>query len=155
MAQYMIGRELERVGLADLAMVDSAGIERWEAGSRIDARAAAVLAAHGIDPIKHRARQLHPEWLVERDLVLALDNGHLDAMRRMMADENEASKIQLLRSFDPASPADGAKADLSIADPWYGNLANFEVTWDQINAALPGIVAFVRSQVADREEERA
>lgn len=151
----MINRELERVGLDDLATADSAGIERWEVGSSIDRRAAAVLAEQGIDPADHRARQLHPEWLVERDLVLALDNGHLDAMRRMMTGENEASKIQLLRSFDPASPADGAKADLSIADPWYGNLEDFEVTWDQIDAALPGIVEFVRSQVADREEERA
>lgn len=151
----MINRELERVGLADLATVDSAGIERWEAGNSIDRRAAAVLAARGIDATDHRARQLRPEWLAERDLVLALDNGHHDVMRRMMAGENEVSKIQLLRSYDPASSVDETKADLSIADPWYGNLEDFEVTWDQINAALPGIVQFVRSHVADREEERA
>lgn len=149
MVEYMISAALERVGLDDGVVVDSAGIERWEVGNPIDRRAAQVLSAHGIDSGLHRARQFRPEWLAEANLVLALDNGHLDALRSM-AGAPEPAKIQLLRSFDPA--ADGA--DLSVADPWGGDLDDFTATWDQIDAALPGIVNFLRLQVATRNEDR-
>ena len=50
----------------------------------------------------------------------------------------------MLRSFDPNAVAAG---ELGMADPWYGDEDDFDVTYAEIAAAAPGIVAFVRAQV--------
>lgn len=50
----------------------------------------------------------------------------------------------MLRSFDPNAVAAG---ELGMADPWYGDEDDFDVTYAEIAAAAPGIVAFVRGQL--------
>ena len=46
-----------------------------------------------------------------------------------------------MRSFDPEAVA---ADDLHMADPWYGGDAEYEQTYDEIRAAVPGIVEHVR-----------
>ena len=69
-----------------------------------------MLAEHGYDDT-HVARQLDDE-LLDADLLVALDAGHLRALRRIAPDPG---RIQLLRAFDPDAPA-GA----GVPDPYYG-----------------------------------
>jgi len=51
-------------------------------------------------------------------------------------------KIRLLRSFDPSSPR-GADVD----DPYYSNAAAFTEVRAQIDAAMPGMIDWVKERL--------
>jgi protein-tyrosine phosphatase len=40
--------------------------------------------------------------------------------------------------------------DQGIEDPWFGDQSDFEVTWQLIYGAVPGIVDHVRHELARR-----
>src|SRR6188474_2047597 len=78
-AEKVFAHEVERAGLADRVQVTSAGTGSWHVGDPADSRAAALLAEHGyVDA--HVARQVDDE-LLDADLLVALDAGHLRALR--------------------------------------------------------------------------
>jgi protein-tyrosine phosphatase len=131
------------------AVVDSAGTTSYEVGRPIDPRAARTLLSHGIASARHLAREWRPEWFQNRELILALDVDHYGWLRQAAPDRASLSKIRMLRSFDPAV-AGKDLLDQGIEDPWYGGHADFEMTWDLIHAAVPGVVEYVRGQLADR-----
>ncbi|MGY5763667.1 low molecular weight protein-tyrosine-phosphatase [Brachybacterium sp. DNPG3] len=149
MAELLLRRALEQEGLAEKVAVASAGTTRWEVGNPIDPRAGALLAAHGIDSSAHVARAATREELAAADLVLALDHDHVGPLERMMG-ETLGGRLRMVRDFDPAGPA-----DTGIRDPWYGDESDFEITRQQIDSALEGIVAHVRELAEDTREDRA
>lgn len=142
MAEIMLRRAFDEAGLADDVAVDSAGTTGWEAGRPIDRRAAAKLASLGLLSDSHRARQFEESWYRGRDLILALDLDHHEELRSA-APHGTRDRIRLLREFD-RSMAGRPVAELGIYDPWFGNDADFDATWDLIEGALPGVVQFVR-----------
>ncbi|MGP9695543.1 low molecular weight protein-tyrosine-phosphatase [Brachybacterium sp. AOP25-B2-12] len=144
MAELLLRRAFEDAGLADQVEVESAGTTSWEQGEPIDPRAGAVLAEHGIDSAEHRASQMTPDQLRRSDLILALDRDHLGPLCRMAGSAED--RVHLYREFDPE-----AHGDLGIRDPWYGDDADFSTTWDLLAAGAPGIVDFVRGQLAGAE----
>ena len=133
-AALVFAEHLRRAGLADSVRVSSAGIGPWHAGEPIDPRAGAVLVRHGY-PVEHVAAQLGPEHLAA-DLFLAMDSGHEKALRRLVGDPD---RVRLLRSFDPA-----AGPDLDVPDPYYGGPDGFDDVLAMIEAAMPGLLAWVR-----------
>lgn len=142
MAEFMVANAATQAGL-DI-MVDSSGTSAWEVGNPIDPRAKALLAHHGISSADHTARKFNPAWFAERDLILALDTDHYDALLALAPTLKAAAKVRMLRSFDP-SVADVAPAEQGIYDPWYGDSSDFEVSWTLIQAAIPGILAHARA----------
>ena len=67
--------------------------------------AQAELARRGYDGSGHRARQIEASWLAGYDLLVAMDRKNLASLRRM-APAQDAPRIALLRSFDPALAKD-------------------------------------------------
>ncbi|SDC97839.1 arsenate reductase/protein-tyrosine-phosphatase family protein [Actinokineospora iranica] len=55
--------------------------------------------------------------------------------------------MTLLRSFDPA-----AGPDLDIPDPYYGGAEGFTEVLAMVEAATPGLLAWVRQRVTDRTQ---
>jgi protein-tyrosine phosphatase len=106
----------------------------------MDPRAKAVLARHGIAATDHAARAFDPAWFAERELILALDTEHYDALLSLAPTPEEAAKVRMLRSFD-AEVAGAMPGLQGIYDPWYGDVQDFEVSWTMISAAIPGILA--------------
>lgn len=148
MAELMLAEAIDAAGLAGVD-VDSAGTTAYEAGRPIDPRAARKLTANNITSDLHVAREWRPEWFQERDLILALDVDHFGWLQQAAPDRTALAKIRMLRSFDPA--VEGRDPlDQGIEDPWYGGHADFDVTWTLIHAALPGIIAHVRAELALR-----
>lgn len=147
MAELMLNRAFEEAGLADNVLVDSAGTTGWETGNPIDERAAAKLTQLGLTSEAHRARQFEPEWYAQRDLILALDVDHYEDLRLEAPDSESRAKVRMLREFDPAT-AGTPVSELGIYDPWYGDSADFEVTWRMIHDAVPGIVQYVQEELA-------
>jgi protein-tyrosine phosphatase len=131
-AEKVFAAELERAGLAEGVRVSSAGTGGWHVGDPADDRAAAVLRAAGY-PSDHRARQVDAEAL-GADLIVALDDTH----RRALCDVG-ASRVRLLRSFDPTAP-EGAE----VPDPYYGGDDGFDEVLAMIQAAVPGMLDWVR-----------
>jgi protein-tyrosine phosphatase len=139
MAEAMLRAELDRAGLGSAVVVDSAGTGDWHVGQRMDQRARAELSRRGYDGASHVARQIQPDWLAGRDLILAMDGQNLAALRRM-AQPAERDRIRLLRSFDFAAPPDA-----EIPDPYYGDGASFGTVLDFIEDAARGLAEAIKA----------
>jgi protein-tyrosine phosphatase len=146
MAELMLTAALEREGLDGLVTVDSAGTTGYEAGRPIDPRAARRLGAMHLTSNGHIARQWQHAWFRERDLILALDIDHHAWLSESAPDQESRDKIRMLRSFDPRL-ADKDLLDQGIEDPWYGGQADFETVWQEVHAALPGLVDYIKGAV--------
>ncbi|MFC9467902.1 low molecular weight protein-tyrosine-phosphatase [Streptomyces coelicoflavus] len=145
MAEAVFHARVADAGLDGLVEADSAGTGGWHEGEGADPRTVAVLAENGYG-LDHTARQFQQSWFSRLDLVVALDAGHLRALRRLAPTERDAAKVSLLRSYDPA--ADGG--DLDVPDPYYGGLDGFGECLEMVEAASSGLLAAVREQVEGR-----
>jgi protein-tyrosine phosphatase len=139
MAEKMFADQLRRRGLSQAVRVTSAGTGDWHVGSGADVRATRVLHAHGY-PTDHRAAQVDDDHLAA-DLVVALGRNHVRMLRQLGVDED---RIRMLRSFDPRSAA----FVLDVEDPYYGDPDDFEEVFAVIEAALPGLHAWVDERLA-------
>jgi protein-tyrosine phosphatase len=146
-AALVVAEHLRREGLDDRVRVSSAGIGPWHAGESIDRRAGEVLERHGY-PAEHVAAQVGDEHL-DADLFLAMDRGHEKALRKLVGDP---SRVRMLRSFDPRVADDPDGAD--VPDPYYGGPDGFEQVLAMIEAATPGLLAWVREHL-DAEPKRS
>ena len=134
MAEKMFAHQITQRGLADRVRVTSAGTGDWHAGDSADRRAVRVLRERGY-PTDHRAAAVDQDHL-SADLVVALGRNHF----RILADWGvEPARLRMLRSFDPRS---GAHTP-DVEDPYYGGEADFEDTFTVIEAALPGLHAWI------------
>ena len=145
MAEAVFLARVEDAGLGELVEADSAGTGGWHEGEGADPRTVAVLADNGYG-LDHTARQFQQSWFAGLDLVIALDAGHLRALRRLAPTEGDAAKVQLLRSYDPAADA----GDLDVPDPYYGGTDGFEDCLEMVEAASGGLLAAVREHVEGR-----
>ncbi|HEY3736466.1 MAG TPA: low molecular weight protein-tyrosine-phosphatase [Jatrophihabitans sp.] len=155
-AEVVFRAQAEDAGYA--VIVDSAGTGDWlprggevsprevpPSGDEMDRRSRATLLAAGYSPAHHAAKQFRADYFAERDVVVALDSGHLAELRRLAAyaDDPEAARasIVLLRDFDSAADVD----DRDVADPYYGGTRGFEDVLAQIQRASAGLLAHVQT----------
>ncbi|HEV7451528.1 MAG TPA: low molecular weight protein-tyrosine-phosphatase [Pseudonocardiaceae bacterium] len=137
MAEIVFADALRRESLAHRVRVSSAGTGAWHVGDPADPRTAETLRRAGYDG-KHVAAQVDAQHL-SADLLVALDSGHLAALRRLVA---EPERVVLLRSFDPA--ADG---NLDVPDPYFGGKHRFDEVLGMVRATVPGLLAWVRGRL--------
>ncbi len=147
MAETVLRRMVDDAGLAGRVEVDSAGTGDWHIGERADRRATAALLDAGYPDDGHRARQFDLQWFAERDLVIAMDRGHLRTLRSWAPTQAEHAKVRLLRSFDPVVGSDPAPPDLDVADPYYDGPSMFGEVLGQIETACEGLLAHVRTEL--------
>jgi low molecular weight protein-tyrosine phosphatase len=113
----------------------SAGTISEEYDDPMDHRAAAVLKEHGYRYADHRARRITEAQIESADLVVAMENVHLERVLELAPDP---SKVRLLTDFDPAAvPGSG------VPDPWFGSDAGFDDTLTAIEAAMPNLIEHV------------
>ena len=86
-------------------------------------------------------------WFASRDLVIALDDGHRHRLLALAPTPQDAAKVRLLRSFDPALPTG---AGLDVPDPYYGGMDGFEECLAMCEAACEGLLDAVREELARR-----
>ena len=138
MAESVFRQHVAKAGLAERVEVNSAGIGGWHVGEPMDERGADTLAAAGY-PTEHGAAQVGPEHL-RADLILAMDRGHYRSLLRLVDDPGT---VRMFRSFDPSADPD----DLDVPDPYYGPTDGFDALLPMIEAAMPGLIDFVRTEV--------
>ncbi|MEU3773072.1 low molecular weight protein-tyrosine-phosphatase [Streptomyces sp. NPDC032472] len=144
MAESVFRAQLAEAGLDGLVEVDSAGTGGWHEGDRADPRTVLVLEAAGYEQ-DHRARRFRASWFAALDLVIALDAGHLRDLRAIALTPEDAAKVRLLRSYDPAATA----AEADVPDPYYGSLDGFEECLRLVEAASRGLLDAVREALKE------
>ena len=152
-AEVVLNQLVADAGLADRILVDSAGTGSWHAGDDMDDRARQVLTDAGYEVPTHVARQFRAADFASRDLVVALDEGHLVALTEMAgraADPDAArAKVTLLRRYDPQLRA-GEDAD--VADPYYGGRRGFLDVLAQVERSCAGLLDALREDAAQQTE---
>jgi protein-tyrosine phosphatase len=131
MAERVAERAAADAGIAGVEF-SSAGTISEDYDDPMDRRAAAVLKEHGYRYAEHRARRITAAQIESADLVVAMENVHLERVLQLAPDP---SNVRLLTDFDPAAvPGSG------VPDPWFGSDAGFYDTLTAIEAAMPGLL---------------
>ena len=143
MAEVILRDEIEQAGLGGKITVESAGTGDWHVGGPMDARARTELSRRGYDGSRHVARQITAGWLPDYDLFVVMDQRNLANVRQMAAEppggqapDLADGRIRLMRSFDPA-----AGPDAEVPDPYHGGPAEYEETFELVQAAARGLTA--------------
>lgn len=139
-AEGVLRSLLERSGLSDRVLVESAGTASYHVGALPDRRSRAAAAQRGLQ-LESRARQFTIEDWQRLDYVLAMDQANFDALVASTPSADARAKLHLFRSFDPAAPP-GAE----VPDPYYGGPEGFEHVLDLCEAAAEGLIARLRSE---------
>jgi protein-tyrosine phosphatase len=110
--------------------VDSAGTHGYHVGDPPDARAISAAARRGYDLSGLRARQLTAKDFSSFDLLLAMDEQNLAAMRRL-----GEGRVELLLDYAPQLGVRG------VPDPYYGGVEDFERVLDWVEIAARGVIS--------------
>lgn len=124
-------------GLAGHVATDSAGTHAYHVGEPPDGRSTAAALRRGIDLSDLRARKVRASDYAEFDLVLAMDRGHADILRRQCP-VDLAGRVRLFLDFAPDL---GIK---DVPDPYYGGGDGFERVLDMIEAGSAGLLSHIR-----------
>ncbi|KAA9018774.1 low molecular weight protein-tyrosine-phosphatase [Sphingobium limneticum] len=132
LAEAALRAEAEKAGV-DIT-VDSAGTGDWHIGSPPDPRAQAVAQRHGIDISTYAGRQVRAEDFRRFTHVFALDAENLKNLRRIRPSDGTA-ELRLLMDMVPGREGTG------VVDPYFGEDAGFDLTWDDVTLAAKAIIA--------------
>ena len=135
LAEAAFRQEAQRRGLD--VEVDSAGTGGWHAGDPPDRRAQAVALRHGVDISGYRGRQVKPDDFRRFTHVLALDRDNLADLKRIQPSDGTAQLLLLLDTVE------GRKGK-SVADPYYGQDKDFDVTWADAVAGAKGLADLIK-----------
>lgn len=136
--EQILRDELRKAGLADLVEVTSAGTAGYHVGEGADVQAVSALERAGLVPDPHVVHQINAAEVADLDLMLVATRQHRS---RLLALGGDDDRVRLLRSFDPA--ADSAE----MPDPWSGPDAEFDEVVEFTRAAMPGVIAEIRSRL--------
>jgi len=106
-------------GLQPWFAVDSSGTSAWHVGEPANHNSRKVAKSHGVELLS-RARKFDPVDFEEFNLILAMDHQNYRDILQLARDEEQASRIMTMRSFDP-EPGDG-----EVPDPYQGGMDGFE-----------------------------
>jgi protein-tyrosine phosphatase len=145
-AEAVLRQRLDKAGLADIVVVDSAGTHAHHVGSPPDPRSCDVAALRGYELTHLRARKVVQQDYDRFDLLLAMDWDNL-ALLEESCPADLRRKLHRLTQFIPNShPLAGAPV---VPDPYYGGPEGFMHVLDLVEAACDGLVAHVQMRVAD------
>lgn len=143
MAEAILRETLRGTDLEGRVVVDSAGTHNYHVGDDADGRARQILA-EGDYTISHRARRFDPAWFSDRDLILAMDAGHLRELRALAARHSSPDQtIVAFREFDPEGPGD-------VPDPYYETLDAYRLVRTMVERCMPALIDHLRTMDTQR-----
>ena len=138
-AEGVLRTKLQQAGLQGQVLVDSAGTQGYHTSESPDARAVRAAAQRGYQIGHIRARPMRPEDFAAFDWLLAMDQTHVDWLRKRSAPAT-AGRICLLMPMARLHP--GLQ---EVPDPYYGGPAGFEHVLDLVEDACEGVVERLRA----------
>lgn len=142
--------------MAHLVTVDSAGTGAWHAGEEMDERSRRTMVHAGYDVPPHCAKQFVAGDFAGRDVVVALDTGHYNALWWLATetpDVTEArAKLVMLRAFDPEL-LEGERQD--VIDPYNGGRVGFADVLAQVERSCAALLEAIERAVTSGAALRA
>lgn len=132
-AEAVLRAQASARGLENLVEVDSAGIEAYHVGEPPDHRSQEHGRQRGYDLGALRARQVCDADFGAFDWLLAMDRGHLAALKRRCPPALH-SRLRLLMDFTDD------ERGRDVPDPYYGGKADFEQVLDLVEAGCEGLL---------------
>ena len=140
-AEEIMRTYVRREGLERLIRVDSAGISSYHQGDEADPRMRAHAVRRGY-AITHRSRPVRESDFENFDLILAMDDSNIDALKAMAPDVESEHKIARMTDFCRIKQVD------YVPDPYYGGAQGFENVLDILEDACGGLLAELRLRFA-------
>lgn len=131
MAEFIFKDIVEKRGIADDFVIESAATSNEEIGNPVYPPARAELAKHGIGCAGHHARRIRTGDYYDYDYLIAMESYNIRNMGYVFPKDDPDGKICRLLDYTDA-PGD-------IDDPWY--TGNFKLTYDEI---VVGLEAFLK-----------
>lgn len=126
---------VEKRGVADRFVIDSAGIGGWHTGERADARMRKHALQRGYD-LTSRARKVYPEAdFTDFDLIIGMDDENIRDLKALAKNEKELAKIHKMTEYNRRMQ--GYKI---IPDPYFGGDEGFELVLDLLEDATEGLL---------------
>ena len=141
-AENIFREHARKAGILPQLAIDSAGTGDWHEGEDPDPRSAQALREAGY-PDDGTARGLRDHDFLHHDLFVCMDRSHV---REVVARGAPRNRVVLIREFD-----DGRGHD-DVPDPYYGGREGFTEMIAMLEAAMDGLVARVRAEIAGRQE---
>jgi protein-tyrosine phosphatase len=138
-AEGVFLHRLEREGLLDAFVVDSAGTGSWHVGKGADPRMQRAARRRGI-PLPSRARQLEPADLTRFDHILTMDGENLSAVRALARRHPSSARIA------PVTEHCRRHRTPDVPDPYYGGPEGFDQVLDLLEDACEGLLEDLRRQ---------
>lgn len=114
--------------------VESCGIGDWHAGQLPDQRMREAASDRGFT-LSSRAKQFHPRFFDEFDLILALDREVLKDLYKFAKTIEHKAKVHLATAFSTSYK------DQDVPDPYYGNRADFDLVLDMMEDVCEELVS--------------
>ena len=129
MAQYVMQDLIEKNGLSDSFVIDSAATSTEEIGNPVDLRTRRKLQQEGICCGNHRARQMTRADYDNFDYLIGMDHNNLRNMMHILKDD-PLGKVSLL--------LDWTEKPRDIVDPWYSG--NFDLTYEDVTEGCEALL---------------
>lgn len=139
-ADGVLRKKITASGLAACVTVDSAGTTDYHVGEPPDGRSQAHARRRGFDLSTLRARQVQPADFDRFDLIVAMDDSHLNALRRQCT-LTQAHKLRRFTAFCTKYTSQ------DVPDPYYGAAQGFEYVLDLVEDGCDGLLAFIQQQL--------
>jgi protein-tyrosine phosphatase len=125
--------------------VTSAGVANWHVGSEMDTRARRALDRAGYLLHGTPGAYATPEYLNTQDFVTVMTREHRRDVQQRLS--NPSTTVVLWRHLiDP-------QHDLDIADPYYGDDAEFDQCLEILGSGGQRLISMLRSRLVERSQE--
>jgi len=129
---------VDRAGLSDQIICDSAGTSNYHVGAPPDERMIEAARLRGMKFVG-TARQIEPRDLQEFDLILAMDRQNYRRILQLDPYGIYQDKVKMMCDFCQTH------LDTEVPDPYYGGEEGFYYVLDLLNDACGGLLQFVQN----------
>ena len=126
-------RLVEREGVQEEFVIDSAGIIGYHQGELPDPRMRSHAARRGY-LLTHRSRPVTSNDFLEFDWIIGMDDRNIDDLKEKAPSTEEWKKIHRMTEYCTRIPAD------HVPDPYYGGAEGFEYVLDVLEDACAGLL---------------
>ena len=133
MAEYVLKDMVNRRGISDRFVIDSAATSREEIGNPVYPPARRKLTEKGIPLGNHRAWQMTGSDYDRFDMIICMDYNNIRNIKRITGGD-PGGKFSLLLDYTD-------RAGNEVADPWY--TGNFDATWRDVKEGCEGLLEYI------------
>jgi len=137
-AEGVFRHHVDKAGLSDRIIIDSAGTHAYHVGEPADRRARSAAQRRGMSLEGITARRVSTDDFENFDYVIAMDRDNLQILVDQ-SDDTYHERIGLFLDFADVSEDE-------VPDPYYGGSAGFERVLDLIEEASRALLETLRSR---------